>query len=51
MQLEYTLPVCVFCVYLAGQLSGGGDDYSSEALVGRLLQVGQQREAKGQRLP
>lgn len=33
-------------VYLAGQLSGGGDDHSSEAQVGRLLQMSKQRETE-----
>ena len=36
---------------LAGQLSGWGDDHRSEAKVGRLLQVGEQREAESQSLP
>ena len=42
--------VCV-CVYLAGQLSGGGDDESPEAQIGWLLEVGQQGETEGQGLP
>lgn len=37
-------------VHLAGQFSGRGDDHSSEALVGWLLQVGEQWETKRQRL-
>lgn len=41
----------VHVVYLAGQLSGRGDDHRSEAQVGRLLQVGEQRETESQSLP
>lgn len=36
--------------YLAGQLSGRGNDHSSEATVGRLLQVSEQRETESQSL-
>ena len=39
------------CVYLAGQLSGGGDDDSPKAQIGWLLEVGQQGETEGQGLP
>lgn len=36
----------ILYVYLAGQLSGGGNNHSSEAQVGRLLQMSKQRETE-----